>query len=319
MANLGDRRDISYPERRSSNTNSRVRRPFWLPASNYYVLSVAITAAFFFLMWGILNDSGEATPWVTAGISASILLCGAVFFREIILRRARNRFLREQRRMYDRGFTGYANTGDTPRQNKLTIEKNVAILSDIKQKSEAASVLNKLSAGHREVFELCGEYLTLNESELKTISASSPRFEPLLRGRAKAAKYHRFHMLRWAEIESRALTGEANTRVNTDEKVEAAQHALAVIESALGSYPAEPTLLESHDLVTEMIVSIKVAYWVEEAERAAFKGDYAAAKSLYRDALFYLARDNVYTEEREQAAVLITAEIDKIRTLEVDE
>ncbi len=319
MANLGDRRDISYPERRSSNTNSRVRRPFWLPASNYYVLSVAITAAFFFLMWGILNDSGEATPWVTAGVSASILLCGAVFLREIILRRARNRFLREQRRMYDRGFTGYANTSDTPRQNKLTIEKNVAILSNIKQKSEAASVLNKLSAGHREVFELCGEYLTLNESELKTISASSPRFEPLLRGRAKATKYHRFHMLRWAEIESRALTGEANTRVNTDEKIEAAQHALAVIESALGAYPAEPTLLESHELVTEMIVSIKVAHWVEEAERAAFKGDYASAKSLYRDALFYLARDNIYTEEREQAAVLITAEIDKIRTLEGDE
>ena len=313
---MSDRRDVQYPERRSSVPNNRGRRSFWLPASNYYVLAVAIAAAFFFLMWGILNDSGEATPWITAGISSSMLLCGAVVLREIILRRARNRFLRQQRRMDDRGFGAYSQSGDSRNQNKLTLEKNAAILKEIKQKSEAANVLNKLSAGHREVFELCGEYLTLNDVELKTISANSPRFEPLLRGRAKAAEYHRFHMLRWAEIESRALTGEAKTRVNVEEKVEAAQHALGVIESALGAYPAERTLLASHELLTEMIVSIKVSHWVEEAERNAFRGDYKAARNLYMDALFYLGRDNVQTEEREQAAMLISTEIDKLPVIE---
>ena len=84
---------------------NRVRRPFWLPASNYYVLAVAISAAFFFLVWGILHDGGEETPWITAGIGASILLSGAVILREIVLRRAHDRFVRQQRMMESRVFS----------------------------------------------------------------------------------------------------------------------------------------------------------------------------------------------------------------------
>ena len=78
---------------------NRTRRPFWLPASNYYVLAVAVSTAFFFVVWGILHDSGEETPWVTAGISASLLLGGAVILRVVILRRAHIRLHRKQRVM----------------------------------------------------------------------------------------------------------------------------------------------------------------------------------------------------------------------------
>ena len=67
---------------------NRMRPPFWLPASNYYVLAVAIALAFFFVVWGILDDvDGVRAPWQTAGVSASILLVGAVVLREMILRR----------------------------------------------------------------------------------------------------------------------------------------------------------------------------------------------------------------------------------------
>ena len=316
MPDLRDRKDISYADRRPLTPRIGARRPFWLPASNYYVLSVAISAAFFFLMWGILHDSNEEAPWIASGISASIPLCGAVILREVILRRARNRFLRQQKRMDNSVFDAFARVGDNRNPNKLTLEKNAAILNEIRQKSEAAQVLNKFSAGHREVFELCGEYLVRNESELKSVSASSPRFAALLKGRASAAEHHRYHMLKWAEIESRSMTNDATNRVNTSEKIEAAQNALNVIETALGSYPSESSLLESRELLGEMIVSIKVSHWFERAERAAFKGDYAKAKSLYRDALFYLGRDNVQNEDREQAAALINAEIEKIRILE---
>ena len=52
------------------------------------------------------------------------------------------------------------------------------------------------------------------------------------------------------------------------------------------------------------------------AERAAFKGDYAKARSLYRDALFYLGRDNIHNEDREQAAAFINTEIEKLQSLE---
>lgn len=316
MANLSERRDSSYSERKSSAAANRAHRPFWLPASNYYVFAVAISTAFFFLVWGILHDGGEATPWVTSGISASLLLCGAVVLREVILRRARNEFLRQQRLMNDNVSAAYTRSGETRNANKLTLEKNAVILNEIRQKSEAAKILSKFSAGHREVFELCGEYLAQNDGELKTVNAGSPRFAALLKGRATASDYHRFHMLRWAEIESRSLTNEARTRVNTVKKIEAAQNALGVIKFALASYPAEANLLESQKLLMEMVVSIKVTNCVERAERAAFKGNYSRAKNLYRDALFYLGRDNVSSEEREKAAAHINKEIEKISLLE---
>jgi len=298
---------------------NRARRPFWLPASNYYVLAVAVSAASFFLIWGILHDEGEDTPWVTAGVSSSLLLIGAVVVREVILRRARDRFVMQQRNMdnfgnFVRGVQ--ARKGHTRQNNKLTLEKNAAILGEIRKKSDAANVLNTFSAGHREVFELCSEYIARNEHELKTVSASSPRLTALLKGRSSVAEIHRYHLLRWAEIEARSLTSQAKSRANTTEKLEAAQNALGVVESALESYPAETSLLQSQELLREMVVSIKVSDRVEKAERAAFKGDYERAKKLYNDALFDLGRDKVQSHEREQAAVKINAEIERIRLLE---
>ena len=316
MANLTNRGVDARRDQRAMASRMPPRRPFWLPASNYYVFSVALSVAFFFVMWGILHDGGEETPWITAGVSASMLLCGAVVLREVILRRARNNFLRQQRRMDSTVFDAYSRLGENRIQNKLTLEKNAAILREIRQKSEAAQVLNKFSAGHREVFELCSDYLERNDGELKTIGANSNRLSALLKGRAAAAEYHRYHMLKWAEIESRSMTNDATSLVNTSKKIEAAQGALNVIDVALESYPSESTLLESHELLTEMVVSIRVSHWAERAERAAFKGDYAKARSLYRDALFYLGRDNIHNDDRGQAAAFSNAEIERLRSLE---
>lgn len=294
----------------------RTRRPFWLPASNYYVLAVAVTAGFFFLVWGVLHEIPVDMPWAVAGVSSSILLAGAVILRETVLRREYNRFLRERREL-GRRHPGVGNrTGDLRQTDKLTIEKNAAILGEIKKKSDAAKILNKFSAGHREVAELCGEYIARNERELTTVNAGSPRLAPLLKSRSSVAELHRYHTLQWAEIEARSLTNEARSRTDPDEKIEAAQNALNVIESALGSYPAEASLLDSRELLRDLVVSIKVSHWVEQAERAAFKGEYAEARGLYRDALFYLGRDNVHSAARVQAALRINAEIERIRELE---
>src|SRR5687767_13331390 len=103
------------------------RRPFWLPASTYYVLAVGVAVAFFFLFWGVLHDAGEETPWVTAGVSASMLLCGAAVLREIILRRARHRLLGQQRRMRS-SVANFADPLDSRHPDKLTLEKNAAVL-----------------------------------------------------------------------------------------------------------------------------------------------------------------------------------------------
>src|SRR5436190_9785884 len=292
------------------------RRPFWLPASNYYVMAAAVSIAFFFLVWGILHDEGDETPWVSSGVGASVILAGAVILRELILRRARNRFLQMERRVSDNFSTVRAQLGDRRRGGKLTLEKNAAILKEIKQKSAAAKVLSKLSAGHREVFELCGEYLARNESELTTVNAGSPRLAALLKGRNTASRFHHHHLLQWAEIEARSLTNEANGLTDVDERLRAANEAMTVIEFALQSYPTEDSLLESRDVLREMSVSIKVSDIVERAERAAFKNETRDAIGLYRDALFYFGRDNVHTAERQAAADRIMAQMEKLRLLE---
>ena len=295
---------------------ARARRPFWLPASNYYVLAAAVAIAFFFLVWGILHDGGDETPWVTAGIGASIILSGAVILRELVLRRARNRYLSEQRH-FDRQLRQvYSRIESDRHSDKLTIEQNAEMLRNIERKSRAARTLGKFSAVHREVFELCGEYLGRNELELQNIGTGSPRLGPLRKSRDGVVQNHRFHLMKWAEIESRELTHEAKNRVVLAEKVEAAQSAINVIDAALAYYPNERDLLESRDVVLEMITSIKVSHWVEEAERAAFKGDYNEARSHYRDALFYLGRENVGSEDRTILAEKINREIERLRQLQ---
>ncbi|MBX7055795.1 MAG: hypothetical protein K1X36_12640 [Pyrinomonadaceae bacterium] len=294
------------------------RRPMWLPASNYYALTMAVVIAFFFLVWGILHDGGDETPWISAGIGASVILFGAVVLRELIMRRARNRYVRAQR-SFDRELREvYSKLGNERDAEKLTLGQNEAILSDIAKKSSAARTLGKFSAAHREVFELCDDYLARNKRELAVIGTGSPRLVPLRKSRERVAEFHRYHMLQWAEIEAKELTQEAKSRAKLSEKVESAQAAMNVIDSALGFYPTERSLLESREVVVELIASIKVAHWVERAERAAFKGDYKEARSHYRDALFYLGRDNISSEDREIAANRINAEIERLRQLEQD-
>ncbi len=274
-------RETSNLNKRRHTVQAIVRRPFWVPASNYYVLTVAVATAFFFLTWGVLHDEGEETPWVSSGVGASIILGGAVVLRAILLRRARERY------KYEPGlaqtYSGVHPQFRGPRNAKrVSLEQNAAILAEIKQKSNAAKILGKF----------------------------------FLKGRRSAADFHRYHLMQWAEIEARSFTGEANTRVALEDKIEAANEALEVVDFALKYYPAEQSLIDSRSALEEMTVSIKVADLVERAERAAFKGDFQEALSLYRDALFDLGRNNVHTEDRQQAAIHINAEIDRIRLLE---
>lgn len=291
------------------------RRPFWLPASNYYVLAIAVTIAFFFLVWGILHEGADDTPWIPAGISASAVLIGAVILREVILRRARNQYLLAQKQL-DHNLNNIAHhSRRSQHTNKLSVEKNAAIIKEIEKKSEAAQILGKLPEGHLEVFEMCDEYLRVNKKELETVGIGSPRLAALRRGKEKVQNLHRFHLLAWAEIESRGLTRDAKNRVTMSEKLEAAQKALTVLDSALQFYPGETQLSESADALREFVASIKISHWVEQAERSAFKGNYKRAISHYRDALFFLARENIHNEEKEIIAEKINSEIAKLREI----
>jgi len=292
-----------------------IRRPFWLPASNYYILATAVTIAFFFLVWGILHEGEEETPLMAAGIGASLVLGSAVVVREIFLRKARNRFLLVERTL-DYNVKNFPSQPRLPgEKNKLSLEKNAALVKDIQKKSEAARLTGKISGGHLEVFEICNEYLSITEQQMETVGVGSPRIAGLRRGREIIGELRHYHLLSWAEIESRALTQKARNYVTISEKLNTAQEALTVLDSARQFYPDDPQLTQSEAALKGFIASIKVSHWIEQAERAAFKGNYKRAVSLYRDALFFLAREDVKTEEREAIAEKINFEIETLREL----
>ncbi|HUR98401.1 MAG TPA: hypothetical protein VMZ26_10090 [Pyrinomonadaceae bacterium] len=274
---------------------ARQRRPFWLPASNYYILTASVALAFFFLVWGILNEGQEETPWIPAGVGAAVVLFAAVILREVILREARNRFLASQRRI-DQSVKGIARRLHEREPAKLTLERNASILGEISRKSEAAKVLGRFAEGHREVFELCDEYLAAVTREMPNVGAGSPRIAALRRGTEVAGRYHYYHLLQWAEIESRTLTQEASKHDKVSDKLESAQSALGVVEFALRAYPYETALLDSQKVLHELVSSIKISDLLERAERSAFKGNHKRALSLYQDALFFIRRNDPQAE-----------------------
>jgi hypothetical protein len=237
--------------------------------------------------------------------------------REIVLRKARRRYLLAQKRL-DYNLDNIhlrATTVANRSQKRLSLERNAEIIKQIQKKSDAAKVLMKLSEGHLEVAEICGEYLEINRKELAAVSPGSPRLAALRRGKDVVTELHRFHLLTWAEIESRFFTQEANNRATIAEKVETAQKALNVLDSALAYYPDERRLIDSERAVREFIVSIKVSHWIEQAERAAFKGHNKRAISHYKDALFFLARENMQSRETDFIAEKINLEIEKLREI----
>ena len=116
-------------------------------------------------------------------------------------------------------------------------------------------------------------------------------------------------------IETRQLTQDAKNRATIAEKTETAQKALSVIETALQYYPDEQRLIESEEAVREFVTSIKVSHFIEQAERSAFKGNYKRAVSHYKDALFFLARENNTSTQTDLLSEQINMEIQKIQEI----
>lgn len=305
----------SHPVQRYRGEATRPRRPFWLPASNYYVLAVAVSAGTFFLVWGVLQDGHDEAPWIAAGMIASGTLIGAVLMREVILRTARNRFLENQRRL-DRSLHGIIPAVPRDNPDKLTLERNSFIIQEIRRKSEAAKVLGKLPDAHREVFEMCTEYIAAAERELPLVGVGSPRIAALRKGREQAAGYQHFHLLKWAEIEARALTQEAQGHARLSERLEALRKALGVVKFALGVYPDDHSLIESDAVLSEALQTTRVSHLIEKAERSEQKGNHSRALFHYKAAISILNDTEIRSEdERGRITAKIDGEVERINHL----
>jgi len=281
-----------------------------MPSSVGYLLGAFVAAiALFFALWWMLVSGGDEAPWIPAGLAASVVLLVALSAREVVMRRAWTRYLLDQ---------GGDNAGRTSGEHKRpsTKSQSSSLLSaawrTIQNQSEEADSASSPEP-HFDVFHLCQDYLATADDALKSNSLPSEKRNAIRSRQEHVRALQKHHLLTWARDSSRSLTYEAQQRARTSERIEAANRALHCLESALKFYPNETELQESSVAIREFIASVKVAHWVELAERAAFKGHYRRAIDRYKDALFYLSREPVKEDLRLASTERIGREIELLQ------
>jgi tetratricopeptide (TPR) repeat protein len=270
--------------------------------------AAAAAAVLFFILWWILQ--GEESPWVPAGLAASVVMLVAVSAREIVVRRSVARYLLEQDKHRERP----RESGRAPSKlvNMQSVSSHASALRVVQKRSANADASDSNPEAHLETYRLCADYLASAEEALRAQGLAPENRVALRSGQDRVRTLQKHHLLTWARSSARTLTHEAQQRARLYEKVETANRALDCIDSALKVYPDEEELNESAGAVREFIISSRVAHWVELAERASFKGNYRRAIDCYRDALFYLTRD-APTDDRGAAAERVTREIELLR------
>jgi hypothetical protein len=281
-----------------------------MPSSAGYLLGAFVAAiALFLALWWMLISGGDEAPWIPAGLAASVVLLVVLSAREVVMRRAWTRYLLEQGG--DRSSrSGATKTHFAPKTHSSSGLS--ATWRTIQKHSEEADLSSNPEA-HFDIFQLCQDYLSSTDETLRSDTLPAEKRIAIRAGQDRIRAIQKHHLLTWARDSSRSLTYEAQQRARTSDKIEAANRALHCLESAQKFYPEETELNESSVAIREFIASVKVAHWVELAERSAFKGHYRRAIERYKDALFYLDRDTVKEDVRIPGAERIGREIESLQ------
>ncbi|MEP6743029.1 MAG: hypothetical protein ABJB61_11065 [bacterium] len=281
-----------------------------MPSSAGYLAGAFVAAlALFFGLWWMLISGGDEAPWIPAGLAASVVLLVALSAREVVMRRAWTKYLLEQG-----SDPSLRTSGERKRSTKSRTSSVISAASRVIQKQSEEADAGSNAEAHFDVFQLCQEYLATTDEALKSNNLLADKRMAIKARQERVRSLQRHHLLTWARNSSRALTYEAQQRSRTSDKIEAANRALHCLESALKFYPGETDLNQSSLAIREFIGSVKVAHWVELAERSAFKGHYRRAIERYKDALFYLNRETVKDEVRIPGAERITREIESLQS-----
>jgi tetratricopeptide (TPR) repeat protein len=280
-----------------------------MPSSvGYLMLAIVIAAGVFVALWWILISSGDDAPWLPAGLAASAVLLVALSAREVVMRRAWTRYLLENG-IHEKQHPSRTRESGRSQKKGFSSSLHSNALRTIQKQSTAADRRGANPEAHLDVAQLCQEYLTSTDEAMRSGSYGSEKAIAIRAGQERVRALHRHHLLTWAKGQSRALTHDAQQRARTFDKIETATRAIDCIDSALRVYPDEAELNESRVAISEFIASVKVAHWVELAERSAFKGHYRRAIDRYKDALFYLNQDVVKDEVRIAGTEKIEREI----------
>jgi tetratricopeptide (TPR) repeat protein len=280
-----------------------------MPSSTGYLMVALILAAgLFFFLWWLLVRGGDEAPWLPAGLASSVVLLVALSAREVVMRRAWTRYLLENG-IHDTRRKSQPSSSSRSSKKGFSASVHSAALRTIQKHSVAADSPNSTPEAHLDVAQLCHDYLASTDEAIRSGSYGSEKGIAIRAGQERVRALHKHHLLTWARGQSRLLTHEAQQRARTFDKIETANRALECIDSALRIYPDEPELHDSKVVISEFIASVKVAHWVELAERSAFKGHYRRAIDRYRDALFYLNQDVVKRDVRQAGTEKIEREI----------
>ena len=290
-----------------------------MPSSTgYLVVAIALAAGLFVFLWWRLVRGGDDAPWLPAGLAASVVLLVALSAREVVMRRAWTRYLLENgihdARRPVRPSSQSRRASSRSSKKSFSTSAHSAALRTIQKQSVAADSPNSTPDTHLDVAQLCHDYLASSDEAIRSGSYGSEKGIAIRAGQDRVRALHKHHLLTWAKGQSRLLTHEAQQRARTFDKIETANRALDCIDSALRIYPDEAELHASKHAISELIASVKVAHWVELAERSAFKGHYRRAIDRYRDALFYLNQDVVKPDVRHAGAQKIEHEIAELET-----
>ena len=207
----------------------------------------------------MLNDGRNESPWIPAGLFSSVSMIIAIVIREVVMRNRRASIYAAQRRLDSSVLSVPFPAARISDPEKLTLERNNLLIDEIVRKSEAAKVLSRLGESHREVFQLCDAYIETVRRELPHIGVGSPRLAAVRRGRDKAERIHKFHMLKWAEIEAKSNAQAASIAERIDIKLKKAKKALSVVEIASSRYPEDRNLADSRFVLEELVESIKAS------------------------------------------------------------
>ena len=284
-----------------------------MPSSTgYLVCAIVVAVGLFFGLWWILVSGGDEAPWLPAGLAASVVLLVALSAREVVMRRAWTRYLLENGIRENPPSRSRSSSSRSNRRGFST-SLHSAALRAIQKQSSAADRSSSTPEMHLGVAQLCHEYLSSTNEAIRLGSHGSEKGIALRAGQERVRALHRHHLLTWARGQSQFLTHEAQHRARTFDKIETATRALDCLDSTLRIYPDETDLSESRVAIEGFIASVKVAHWVELAERSAFKGHYRRAIDRYRDALFYLNQDVVKEDVRLAGTQKIEGEIEKLK------
>jgi len=299
------------PRSERADLHDRPARGRMPSSTGYFTTAIAIAAALFFGLWWILVRSGDEAPWLPSGLAASVVLLVALSAREVIMRRAWTRYLLEN----GINHKSRSRSRQSSRSHKRGFSTSIhsAALRAIQKQSTAADAFSSTPEAHLDVAQMCHDYLASSDDVIKSGSFGSEKGIAIRAGQERVRALHKHHLLTWARGQSRALLHEAQQRARTFDKIETAMRAMDCLDSTLRVYPDEVELNESRVAIGEFIASVKVAHWVELAERSAFKGHYRRAIDRYRDALFYLTQGMVKEDVRKAGTEKIESEIENLR------